>query len=405
MNNMKIAFFSIPAHGHTNPTLEVVRELVQRGHEIRYYSFGPFQEKIEATGAQFCSCDFVNEQMEITKEEGANVGQDVGLSIELLVNTTLALDETISIEMKEWRPDCIVADSMAVWGKFVALKFNIPFVSSTTTFAFNQYSSKIMKQSVGQMFGLLKSMPKIQRALKKLKKAGYPVKNLLSIIQNENDTNTIVYTSREFQPCAETFSENYAFVGPLIRQTEMEPDKELIEMLEGDNGKKLIYISLGTVNNKFVEFYKACIKGFGNTQYQVILSVGEMTELSEFEEIPENIIIRNYVNQIEVLKKADVFISHCGMNSVSESLYYEVPLVLYPQTAEQGAVARRVFELGAGKYLKKEDADSLKNTIWEILTNPGYKENAKRIGEGFRKSGGVKEAVHRIENMKNGSHF
>ena len=36
--------------------------------------------------------------------------------------------------------DCIVADSMAVWGKAIALKLNIPFVSSTTTFAFNEHS-------------------------------------------------------------------------------------------------------------------------------------------------------------------------------------------------------------------------------------------------------------------------
>ena len=30
----KIVFFSIAAHGHTNPTIQVVRELVNRGHEV-----------------------------------------------------------------------------------------------------------------------------------------------------------------------------------------------------------------------------------------------------------------------------------------------------------------------------------------------------------------------------------
>ena len=34
----RIAFFSIYAHGHTNPTLPVVRELTCRGHQVRYYS-------------------------------------------------------------------------------------------------------------------------------------------------------------------------------------------------------------------------------------------------------------------------------------------------------------------------------------------------------------------------------
>lgn len=49
-----------------------------------------------------------------------------------------------------------------------------------------------------------------------------------------------------------------------------------------------------------------------------------------------------------VLSKVDAFITHCGMNSVSESLYMAAPMILYPQTGEQCAVARRVTEIGAG---------------------------------------------------------
>ena len=53
----KIAVFCIPAHGHTNPMLPVVRELAARGDEVRFYSFSEFQEKIEQTGAAFVGCD------------------------------------------------------------------------------------------------------------------------------------------------------------------------------------------------------------------------------------------------------------------------------------------------------------------------------------------------------------
>ena len=42
----KIVFFSILAYGHTNPTIEVVRELVDRGNEALYYSFNEFKDKI-----------------------------------------------------------------------------------------------------------------------------------------------------------------------------------------------------------------------------------------------------------------------------------------------------------------------------------------------------------------------
>ena len=47
----KIVFFCIPAYGHTNPTLGVVRELVARGHEVRYYSYEPMRPLIESAGA------------------------------------------------------------------------------------------------------------------------------------------------------------------------------------------------------------------------------------------------------------------------------------------------------------------------------------------------------------------
>ena len=49
----KIVFFCIPAHGHTNPTLGVVKELVNRGHEVWYYSYNTFKEKIEKAGAKY----------------------------------------------------------------------------------------------------------------------------------------------------------------------------------------------------------------------------------------------------------------------------------------------------------------------------------------------------------------
>ena len=42
----KIAFFCIPAWGHTNPTVEVVRALTRQGHQVRYYSFTPFRKKM-----------------------------------------------------------------------------------------------------------------------------------------------------------------------------------------------------------------------------------------------------------------------------------------------------------------------------------------------------------------------
>ncbi|NLC02809.1 MAG: glucosyltransferase, partial [Tissierellia bacterium] len=93
------------------------------------------------------------------------------------------------------------------------------------------------------------------------------------------------------------------------------------------------------------------------------------------------------------------FITHCGMNSASEGLYFEVPLVLFPQTPEQGAVATRVEELGAGIILKSIEKEEILNVINEVLDNPKYKEKALKISESFKDCGGVKEARIFLETI------
>lgn len=385
---MKIAWFCIPAHGHTNPTLGVVRELTNVGHTVYYFSFEMFREKIERAGACFISCDSYDFEME-DKENADRVGKDMAFATELLVSSTLALDEMVSAKIKEIQPDVIVSDSVAYWGKLAAMKHRIPYISSTTTFAFNQYSAKYMKRGFGEILKMFFSMPKINKQIKRLQNAGYPVKSIFDIVQNDNETNTIVYTSKEFQPCSETFSEKYHFIGPSIR-----PAVERVEK----TAKTTIYISMGTVN-KNEKFYRNCMEALKDTDYQVIISMGTNTD--SFGELPENIQVYESVDQIAVLSISDVFITHCGMNSVSEGLYFEVPLILFPQTPEQGAVAKRVEELGAGILLRNNGKDEISKTISTVLSTPSYKENAIKISQSFKCSGGVAEARSFIESFRN----
>lgn len=386
----KIVFFCIPAHGHTNPTLGVVRELVSRGHQVWYYSYNMMRGKIEEAGATFVSCDDYDMEQKLTPKDAVRVGKDIAFSTKILVDTTLALDDKVCADMERLKPDCIVADSMAVWGKAVAIKLGIPFVSSTTTFAFNQHSAKIMKQSMGELIRMIISMPKVSRDVKRLQNKGYPVKNILDIIQNDDNTHTVVYTSPQFQPCSDTFSDKYAFVGPSIRPAESDIEKQK---------DKLVYISMGTVNNDLLSLYNKCIAAFAETDYQVIMSVGNLVSMEKFKKLPENISVFPSVDQIAVLQKADVFISHCGMNSVNESLYFGVPLVMLPQTSEQRGVATRVAQLGTGIKLEKTDAVSIFNAVNHVLADKSYRENAAAIAQGFKRCSGAKGAADKIMSV------
>ncbi len=383
---MKIAWFCIPAHGHTNPTLGVVKELTAAGHQVYYFSFEAFREKIERAGAVFIGCDGIDFEME-DKENADRVGKDKVFATELLVSATLALGAMTTEKIAEIKPDLIVSDSVAYWGKLVAMKHGIPYVSSTTTFAFNRDSAKYMKQAPWDVVKMLFAMPKINRQIQRLRDNGYPIKGLLDIVQNDNDTNTIAYTSKYFQPCADTFSEKYHFIGPSIRP---------IQTPMAKTAEKTVFISMGTVNQNR-EFYRNCIQVLGKTDWQVILSMGANTE--RFDDHPANIQIYETVDQMAVLSIADAFITHCGMNSASEGLYFQVPLVLFPQTPEQGAVARRVEELGAGVRLKSISQADILQSLESVLNAPNYKDNAIKISDSFRACGGAREAKAFLESI------
>nr|WP_263327177.1 macrolide family glycosyltransferase [Neobacillus sp. Marseille-Q6967] len=383
----KIVFFSIPAHGHTNPTIPVVFELVSKGHEVWYYSFKEFQEKIEGAGAKFIPCDEFLPPIS-QQELNRKAGKDFAALIEMIVNTTVTLDEKVCSELREFQPDCIVSDSLCFWGKLFSKKLRIPYICSTTTFAFNQYTAKLMKRSIKEILGMITGMPRINKKMQLLRSHGYEVDSFISIIQNDNETDTIVYTTKEFQPMAETFSDRYAFVGPSIR---LSP-----KVLGERKSKKFIYISLGTVLNQNKDFYQNCIKAFKDSGYDIMMSVGEKTDIASLGRIPKNFTVKNYVDQIAILQRADVFITHCGMNSVNESLYYGVPMVLFPIHSEQGVVADRVAELGAGIKLKRNRPKFLAKAIADVLEDQTFLQNAQKLSRNFRNAGGAVEAANVI---------
>ena len=383
---MKIAWFCIPAHGHTNPTLGLVKALTEAGHQVWYFSFEEFREKIENAGATFIGCDGYDFEME-DKGNADRVGKDKVYATELLVSSTLALDEMTSRVIGEIKPDIVVSDSVAFWGKLAAMKHGLPYVSSTTTFAFNKYSAKYMQESAWDIVRMLAAMPRINKQLKRLRDKGYPVKSLLDIVQNDNDTNTIVYTSKYFQPCSGTFSDRYQFIGPSIRPVTKPMEK---------TADKLVYISMGTVNQNR-EFYRNCIHELGRTDWQVVISMG--TNPEHYEDLPDNIQIYESVDQMAVLSVADAFITHCGMSSASEGLYFQVPLVLFPQTPEQDAVAKRVEELGAGVRLKSISGEDVLQALRQVIYEPEYKDSASKISESFRSCGGAAAAKLFLEEI------
>ena len=389
----RIAFFSIPAHGHTNPMLPVAAELVRRGNTVRFYSFDEFREKIVATGADFISCDAF--LPELTEQEKAGLKKVSSTEMTIQdIRITLRMDGFLNEEFRTFNPDAVYTDSVCFWGKLNAWKHNVPMVVSTSTFAFNQLSSQYMKNSPGELADMILGLPRIARELKTLEPYGYHVKNPLSLVQSDNQTDSVVYTSRRFQPYAESFSDHYAFVGPSVF-SDIVPQKT--------KERPLVYISMGTVINDRPDFYARCIEALRDQNVDVIISCGNAVNPESLGALPKNIRVFPYVDQLDILSKADVFITHCGMNSVSESLFMAAPMVLYPQTSEQKAVARRTAEIGAGTVLSDDSAEGIRASVREVLHHDAYGKAAEACCRDFRSCTGAAGAAEFIENAPHSS--
>ena len=156
----KIAFFCIPAHGHTNPMLPVAAELVKRGNRVRFYSFSDFEDKIKATGAEFVSCEAYLPKLSEEEEKNIKNVSNTEMTIQD-IRVTLAMNDFLEKEFADFKPDVVYTDSVCFWGKLNAWKHEVPMVCSTSTFAFNEMSSKYMGFSAGEMKDMIFGLSKI----------------------------------------------------------------------------------------------------------------------------------------------------------------------------------------------------------------------------------------------------
>ena len=101
----KIACFCIPAHGHINPMLPVIAELVKRGNIVRFYSFDEFSEKIKVTGATFISVDrFLPELSEGEMERLKSIST-TEMTIQA-IRTTCGMNDFLDEQFKDFQPEC-----------------------------------------------------------------------------------------------------------------------------------------------------------------------------------------------------------------------------------------------------------------------------------------------------------
>lgn len=394
----KLVYLGVPAHGHTNPMLPVIQELVQRGETVICYNWDEFRPQIERTGAMFRAYP----TSELSGASLAEVVQGGNLSnaTRLILQSSQTLVPFTIGALAAEKPDLVVFDSLALWGKMATTHLRLRAAASITHFVLDERGGDvttrdlltILWQTLPQVPRLLLERARLMRHFKDAYPTGQPLFPM-------RDQLNIIFTAKELHPNTDIIDDTYRFVGPSINPQTRSHDFPFDAL--GD--KPIVYLSLGTVHHAQEGFFKAFFDTFRDYPARFIVSVGSTTNIDTLGTIPPNFIVRSAVPQLEVLQRASVFITHGGMNSIHEGLYFGVPLVVIPHQFEQLLNARVVAKQGAGIVIesqirhKRIALSEVRQALDTILAQPRYREAAQKVQTMLRATGGYCYAADELQ--------
>ncbi len=363
---MKILFINLPYSGHVIPTIGLVQELLRAGHQVTYLMPYDWEGRVGESGADF-------------------LGYGCSPKLDKQIRNAFRKAEEVIANF-----DLVLYEQFFFLGKHLAEKHGKKCVRIFTAPATNRELMKQFLASGGPMgifrfpmIGTLWTMDAVKGLEIRMQCRSW----LEEITENPPDCN-LVYTLRQFQPFGEDFpEEKFHFIGPSVYDRR----EETLALPEGT----VICISLGTILKGADSFFRICKEAFRGEPVTVVLAVGTGYDAAKLRDVPENFIVRNHISQVSVLKRTSLFITHGGMNSVSEAMAEGVPMVVIPFVSDQPVNARQVEKLGLGKALdhKMLTSEGLREAVYSVLADETIGRNVRemqaQIGEALGNAGAV----------------
>jgi MGT family glycosyltransferase len=395
----RAVILAYPTHGHIAPILPVAAELVRRGEDVVFYGTGRSRAKIEGTGAQFRQYARGHDDFNPTPPtEGlfSDMARLAALTEDILPGL---LDE-----VRGFGPAYLLFDTKSLWGRLAGSILAIPAVTLSVVFAIREGVIGVPELTgllyggapAGKLLSGLLGLGEYFEAARRLRrKYGAAAPGIVGYLGNPQPLN-IIFTSRELQLGSEAFGGEFVFVGPSIPPARDAATDFPFERLDG---RPLVYVSLGTTFHNAPEFYRASFEALGGGPWQVVLSTGGAPPA--LGAVPENFLVRRFVPQLALLERANAFVTHGGMNSANEALYFGVPLVVVPQRGDQYMVGARVAQLGAGVAIAPQDLnpERLRLGVASVLEKPSFRERAQALGASLRAAGGYCRAADAIQSF------
>ena len=386
-------FLAVPSHGHVNPTVGLVHELVRRGEQVTYFAAEPFRERIERAGATFRAYAHDLDIFKGPPRPGAG-----SALLDAVAHASEVVDDVLAQTAGE-RFDLLLHSMPFPFARPLGELLRLPRVSSLAVFlGLEPFLQRERSPGTGPFAASPEASAILARASDALE-AAHGVRlppTPRELLHNPGALN-LVYTSRYFAGYPPHFDDSYRFVGPPVHDRQERVDFPLARLA----GRRVLYISLGTVfADRAPGIYARFFEAFAGWDGVVVLAAFGV-DLAALQ-APPNFIVRSYVPQAEILRHACAAITHGGMNSMSDLLAARVPFVCLPLGADQPALAARARELGATLVLDAATAtpQELRAAVDRVIAEPRLREGVARIAESFAAAGGYPAAVDEIFALK-----
>ncbi|MGV9841332.1 macrolide-inactivating glycosyltransferase [Streptomyces fungicidicus] len=386
-----IAMFSIAAHGHVNPSLEVIRELVARGHRVTYAIPPHFAEKVAGTGAEPV---LWNSTLPGPDDDPEAWGSTLLDNVEpFLADAVQALPQLIEAYEGD-TPDLVLHDITSYPARVLAHRWGVPAVSlSPNLVAWDGYEKEVAEP----MWEEPKKTERVQAYYARFR--AWLEEN--GITQHPDDfagrpARSIVLIPRALQPNADRVDESvHSFVGAC----------------QGDRGaeggwqrpagaEKVVLVSLGSSFTKQPAFYRECVEAFGGLPgWHLVLQIGRHVDPAELGDLPDNVEVRSWVPQLAILRQADLFVTHAGAGGSQEGLATATPMIAVPQAVDQFGNADMLQGLGVARHVPAGEADAgtLRAAALALVDDPEVARRLKGIQAEMAEEGGTRRAADLIE--------
>jgi MGT family glycosyltransferase len=393
---------TIPLVGHVSPAVPIARALVDRGHEVCWYTGQAFQSVVEKTGARFAPihswCDYSdlkNVPPELMDQRDAVQGiQRIKFDLKnFFIDPAVGQVKDLSELLDTFPADVLIADGMFLGVSWLAEQKQLPWaefgssalaLSSNDTAPFgsglqpsNTCLRRLRNQSLNWIFRrkVLKNLTAYTNDLRL--QLGLPA----SSIHFFDKISPFLYLSPsvpEFEYPRSNLPPQVHFIGPLLSSSLVEFTPP-VWWKELSSDKPIVHVTQGTVATNPDELITPTLLALADEDVFVIATTGGISpDTLKLPAIPANARIERFIPHAKLLPYVDVMVTNGGYNGVQMALANGIPLVVAGQTEDKPEVAARVewARVGINLKTKSPTPKHVRDAVKKILADPSYRTKA-----------------------------